>query len=203
MEILRPGAALPYAEALRIMEERRAGVAAGTLPEAIIACGHPPTVTLGRAYRGPDPPLPEGFALFRVDRGGEATYHGPGQVVCYPIVDLRPRGRNVRGHLRALEAAVLDVLAATGVAGRTIPGRTGVYVAERKIASIGIAVRGWVTTHGVALNVDPDLSHFRCIRPCGLDPEAMTSLRAVLSRPVDLASVEDVLVSALRARLGA
>jgi lipoate-protein ligase B len=126
-----------------------------------------------------------------VERGGDATYHGPGQLVGYPILALAPGERDLHALLRNLEQALVDTCAAVGAegAGRK-PGWTGVWIGERKVASIGIAVRRWVTFHGFALNVATDLARFRAIHPCGLDAAVMTSLTEALSRPVTLDEVK-------------
>ena len=152
------------------------------LPDVLLHLEHPPTFTLGKSSR------PEhlkndastlarmDFELHEVERGGSVTYHGPGQLVGYPIVDLRPRGRDVHRFIRQLEQVLIQALGVYGLDGQTREGWTGVWLGDRKIASIGIHVRHWITMHGFALNVSTDLAHFRLIDPCGLDSSVMTSL---------------------------
>ncbi len=160
---------------------------------------HPPVITLGRAAKRehllapPEDFARRGIEVYEVPRGGDVTWHGPGQLVGYPIVDLTARGRpDVRAFLRVVEASLADALAELGVAAETHEGSTGVFVAAsrpwRKIASIGIGVRGWVTWHGFALNVACDLAGFEAIVPCGLRGIQMTSLARELGRaaPPDL-----------------
>jgi lipoate-protein ligase B len=206
----------------RELVDRRA---ADDAPDTLLLCEHPHTVTLGRGLRdgaegGPDTlPGPDGTAVpvFRIERGGLATYHGPGQLVAYAIARLdRARG-GLDGFLRALEEAVIRTAADTGVAACRNPGATGVWARPEgtvpsgvrpaapslvKLASIGVAVRRWITYHGLALNVNTDLRFFRLIRPCGFDPEVMSSLAALLGRPVDLAHAKERLARHLTDLLG-
>ena len=163
---------------------------------------HAPVITLGRGARAEHLLLPRaelarrGVEVAACSRGGDVTWHGPGQLVGYPIVDLTPRGRDLHRYLRELEEVLIRTLAHFGVAGQRIPGKTGVWVGSAKIASIGIAVRRWVAWHGFALNLDPDLSGFAAIVPCGLHGVRMTSLAAELGRPVPRRAVEEVLIAA-------
>ena len=151
--------------------------------DLLLLMEHPPTYTLGRSSR-PQHLLAdaatlerEGIALYHIERGGSATYHGPGQLVGYPIVNLRNRDRDVHRFIRNLEQVLIGALAAFGVEAGARAGLTGVWVEEeKKIASIGIHVRQWITMHGFALNVAPDLRHFSWIQPCGFDSEVMTSM---------------------------
>ena len=163
---------------------------------------HPPVITLGRGGTVNSLRLPEatlaarGIPVHRVGRGGDVTYHGPGQLVGYPIVDLVPQGRDLHRFLRLLEETLLTTLAAFGLRGRRQPGCTGVWVDDAKIASIGIGVRHWVSWHGFALNVATDLRAFDTIVPCGLAGVSMTSMAALLGSPLPLAAVEAVLIDA-------
>ena len=188
----------------------------------VLLLEHTPVVTLGRSARPenllatPEELAARGIELHEAARGGDVTYHAPGQLVGYPIVDLAARDeRDVHVFLRRLEAALIEVLAGFGIASERVEGRTGVFVRrkapgerERKIASIGIGVRRWVTWHGFALNVSLDLSAFEVIVPCGLQGVDMTSLAAELERagcdvPADLdARVRVAVAAALRARWG-
>jgi lipoate-protein ligase B len=197
---------VPYRDALELqdkcVEARRAGAAA----DKLLLLEHPPVITLGRGARtdtllASDAELAaRGIEVHRVSRGGDITYHAPGQLVGYLILDLAARGeRDVHAFLRSIEAMLADALTELDVPTRTLSGYTGLFVQSdegapaaarpRKIASIGVGVRGWVTYHGFALNVDPDLSGFDAIIPCGLDFAEMTSIARELAAavPTDLA----------------
>jgi lipoyl(octanoyl) transferase len=196
---LRPGS-LSYRSALALQEElleRRLQEA----EDILILLQHPPVITLGRGAKEKNLLLPAaelarcGIDLERVGRGGDVTYHGPGQLVGYTIVDLEPLGRDLHRFLRLLEETLIDTLAAFGLAGKRIAGRTGVWVAGEKVASIGVGVRRWVSWHGFALNVSADLSGFAAIVPCGLSGVRMTSLERLLERTVPLPQVEEEIIS--------
>jgi len=163
---------------------------AGDIPDTLILVEHPPVVTVG--VEGDDgAAAASGLPVVTVERGGRATYHAPGQLVGYPIVDLAPRGRNVRGFIHEIEETVVRAIAEFGVVGRHLPGRRGVWVGEeRKIASVGVAVEGWVTFHGFALNVDLDLAPFYLFHPCGFSGPVMTSLARETGRPISVATVK-------------
>ncbi len=187
-------------DAMRAMvRERRAG----RIEDTLLLVEHPPVVTVG--VEGDDGgAVASGLPVVAVERGGHATYHGPGQLVGYPIVDLEARGRDVRRFVHDLEELVIRTIAPFDVPGAHEPGRRGVWVdGERKIASIGIAVDHWVTFHGFALNVDPDLSAFDRFRPCGFDGSVMTSLARETGRAVGLEEVRPPLIEAWEARFGA
>lgn len=197
---LSPGR-LDYQPALQLQQhllEQRPGQTCDTL----LLVEHPPTITLGRGGNAGNLRLPEatlaqrGIPVLRVGRGGDVTYHGPGQLVGYPIVDLAPWDRDLHRFLRLLEETLLTTLAAFGLIGRRCPGRTGVWVGEAKIASIGIGVRRWISWHGFALNVSTDLRAFDAIVPCGLAGVSMTSMETQLGRRIPLAEVEPVLIAA-------
>lgn len=189
------------------LQERAARAVEGGAPDELLYIEHPPTITLGRGS-SPQQMLASaaeladaGIAVVRTDRGGGATYHGPGQIVGYPIVDLRRRDLGVRAYLRALEAALVTALRDAGVDAYPRPGLTGVWTASGKVAAIGVAVRRGVTRHGFALNVAPDLGAFERIVPCGL-PEPVTSLERleIGARPAALQrAIADALAPALRA----
>jgi lipoate-protein ligase B len=146
--------------------------------DVIVVGEHERVVTLGRGVREVLPPLP--IPTVAIERGGQATWHGPGQLVAYPILSLAERRLSIRAYLHALEEAIVRAVATFGVVAGRREGATGVWIGEKKLASIGVAVRRWVTWHGLALNVAPDLSDFQWIRPCGFAPEVMTSLANVL-----------------------
>lgn len=139
--------------------------------------------------------------VVEVERGGDVTYHGPGQIVVYPVLALTGPERDLHAFLRNLEQAMIDALARFELASGREPGKTGVWIGSRKIASIGIACRRWVTFHGLALNVSTELSYFSRINPCGFDASIMTSMSRELSRPIDIADVKPVLAEQLAASL--
>jgi len=167
------------------------------IPDTLVLVEHPPVVTLGRAKTTAnlrvtrDELRARGIEFFEISRGGDATYHGPGQLVGYPIFDLRHHGRDVLHYCRRVEAVLIGTLAGFGLAGRAVPGKAGVWVGERKIASLGISLRRWVTFHGFALNVGVDLAGFEVIRPCGEEPEIMTSMAALLGHQLVMDAVRD------------
>ena len=185
-----------YTASLREMRELVRARRRGEIPDTLILVEHPPVVTVG--VEGDDGEAARsGLPVVPVERGGRATYHGPGQLVGYPIVDLEPRGRDVRRFVHEIEDVVIDGLAVTGIVAGHVAGRHGVWVnGERKIASIGIAVDHWVTLHGFAVNVDVDLAAFEQFHPCGLSGSLMTSLAKELGRPISVASVKPAFVAA-------
>lgn len=167
----------------------------GRVPDTLILVEHPPVVTLGRAKttanlrHTPEELRARGIEFFEISRGGDATYHAPGQLVGYPIFDLRQHGRDVLRFCRGVEAALIGALAGDGLRARSVPGKAGVWVGDRKIASLGVSLRRWVTFHGFALNVTVELQGFQVIRPCGEEPEVMTSMEALLKRPIAMDEV--------------
>src|SRR5947199_6178886 len=187
----RCGAALvPYQTAVAEMERRIAGLRAGGLPELVWLLEHPPLYTAGTSARPEDLLDPQRLPVYRSGRGGQHTYHGPGQRIAYVLLDLDrlERGRDVRCHVWRLEEWIIATLRRFNLKGERRDGRIGVWVVGRdgredKIAAIGVRVRHWVSYHGVALNVDPALEHFRGIVPCGIDPglsgHGVTSLAAI------------------------
>ncbi|MFO0933184.1 MAG: lipoyl(octanoyl) transferase LipB [Planctomycetota bacterium] len=185
----------PY-DAMHAAQERLVAARAdGTLPNLLLTGEHPPVVTLGRKTPGGFPATVGGIPVVVVERGGEATYHGPGQLVAYPIVHLTEARRDLHRFQRDLEEIGIRVCADFGLEAGRVEGKTGVWVGPKKIMSLGIAVRRWVTWHGLALNVGNDLAPFRAFNPCGLDGGVMTSLSDRLGRPV---TVADALPSLVR-----
>ena len=192
---------VPYGEALELQERVREARLERRGPDTLLLLEHPDVITFGRGATGAtgenvhlsEPELrAAGYDVFRVGRGGDVTWHGPGQLIGYPILDLAGRGRDVHVYLRRLEAVLIDVLGEFGIASRRREGYAGVWLDERcKIASIGVGLRRWVTIHGFALNVCCDLSRFDAIVPCGLRGVQMTSMTAVLGRDVALGAVAD------------
>ena len=177
-------APVPYEVALREMEERVAAIADGRAPELVWLLEHPPLYTAGTSADEADLIDRERFPVFRAGRGGQYTYHGPGQRVAYVMLDLKRRKPDVRAFVEDLEAWLIATLAEFNVTGELREGRVGVWVrrpekgftAEDKIAAIGVRIRKWVTFHGISLNVDPDLDHFTGIVPCGISQHGVTSL---------------------------
>ena len=172
---------VPYAAAVAEMEARAAAIRDGTAAELVWLLEHPPLYTAGTSARAEDLLDPDRLPVFRSGRGGQYTYHGPGQRVAYVLLDLNRHGRDVRCHVWRLEEWVIRTLARFGVHGERRDGRVGVWVArpdgdEDKIAAIGVRVRRWVSYHGVALNIAPDLSHYAGIVPCGMREHGVTSL---------------------------
>ncbi|MFN4217996.1 MAG: lipoyl(octanoyl) transferase LipB [Candidatus Bipolaricaulia bacterium] len=197
-----------YQEIWRLQKELVAQRQAGRIPDTLILVEHLPVFTVGRGGRpfsSPLTPLPSpskgreaGGEVFIVERGGDITFHGPGQLVGYPIIDLKNRGRDVHRFLRDLEEVLIRTLKDFSLDAQRRPGLTGVWVGSHKIASIGIAVQRWVSYHGFALNVSVDLRYFRMIRPCGLDGDVMTSMSALLNREVSVAAVKPYLLQRWR-----
>lgn len=193
---------VPYEFAVAAMEDRVARIAAGTAPEAIWLLEHPPLYTAGTSARPADLRDPDRFPVHAAQRGGQYTYHGPGQRVVYVMLDLGKRGRDVRCFVRQLEAWVIATLAEFNVQGEIRAGRIGVWVTrpdkprnaeghlqEDKIAAIGIRLRKWVSFHGISINLDPDLEHFGGIVPCGITDHGVTSL-VDLGLPVSMTDLD-------------
>lgn len=188
-------------------KERVAERLADAVPDTLLLGEHPPVITLGRGSHAEnllDPSIP----VVEIERGGDVTFHGPGQLIAYPILKLEGPYRDLHRYLRDLEEAVICTLADFGLEGERNPGLTGVWVLHPclgqrfKIASIGVAVKQWVTYHGLALNVSTDLGYYRQINPCGLDSQVMTSLEVLLGKPVEMAAVKQSLTRHLQALFG-
>ena len=194
-----------YDAAWALQRELVAARQAGAAPDTLLLLEHPPVITLGRAGEAahllgsPADLARRGVAFVESDRGGDITFHGPGQIVGYAIVDLGSRGRDLHRYLRDLEAVLIRALAEFGIRAARVDGLTGVWVGDAKVAAIGIRVSRWVTHHGFALNVDTDLSYFDLIVPCGIADKRVTSMEALLGRAVDRAEVEDALARAFEA----
>jgi lipoate-protein ligase B len=195
----------PYVEAWDLQRSLAAAVSQGAIPDSVVLLEHPPVITTGRRTGSEEVHVPEGarVEVVETDRGGKSTFHGPGQLVCYPILDLNRHGRDVRRYCRDLEEAVIRTLEPFALEATRIDGLTGVWLERppRKICSIGVHISRWVTTHGYALNVDLDPAPFNeWITACGLEDAAFTTMareleRAVLVddvRPAAVAALEDV-----------
>jgi lipoyl(octanoyl) transferase len=193
---------MPYAESLelqrRLVEERKAG----RIDDVLLLVEHPHVLTLGVRTGGgrghilvPDERLTSlGIDVFEAGRGGDITYHGPGQLVGYPIIDLKPDRCDVHRYVRDLEDVLIRTVADFGIAAGRVDGLTGVWAGDDKLAAIGVRISRWVTSHGFALNVTTDLDYFRLIVPCGIRDKGVTSMATLLKRRVTLAEVEPRLV---------
>lgn len=200
-----------YAEAVAAMEARAAAIADGLAGELVWLLEHPPLYTAGVSAKPGDLIDPNRFPVFESGRGGQFTYHGPGQRVAYVMLDLTKRRRDVRAFVAALEAWVIGALDAFNVTGEVREGRVGVWVQRRspggppredKIAAIGVKLRRWVSFHGISLNVEPDLDHFSGIVPCGITQHGVTSL-VDLGRPVTMEEADAALKASFRQMFGA
>jgi lipoyl(octanoyl) transferase len=198
---------VPYREAWDVQRSLAAAVSQGAIPETVIFLEHPPVVTLGRRTEEGElhvPPDAE-VDVVETNRGGKSTYHGPGQLVCYPILDLRLHGKDVKRYVRDLEEALIRTLASFGLDGTRVEGLTGVWLERppRKIASIGVHISRWVTTHGYALNVDLDPAPFTSwITACGLEDAAFTTMARELARPLTVDDVRPAAAAALEEVFG-
>lgn len=177
-------APVPYLDAVPTMEKRVADIAGGDISEHVWILEHPPLYTAGTSADASDLIDPDRFPVFKTGRGGQYTYHGPGQLVGYFMLDLKKRGRDVRAFVAGLEQLVIDTLVDLGVEADRRTGRVGVWVnipdgSEAKIAAIGVRIRKWVSYHGISININPDLSHFDGIVPCGISEHGVTSLEAL------------------------
>ena len=191
-----------YADAWAFQRSLVAARQAGRIEDVVLLVEHPPVITIGRGGRAAnilvsrDLLAAQGFDVHATERGGDVTYHGPGQLVGYPILDLGALDEDVVRYVRGLEAALIGTLERFGIAGARLRGYPGVWVGDAKVAAIGVAVKRRVTMHGFALNVAPNLDHFGVINPCGLG-KPVTSMARLLGRPVSLAEVQPVVVRSL------
>ena len=203
-----------YEDAVSFMEDRVAAILEGTADEAVWLLEHPPLYTAGTSAKPQDLTDPDRFPVYEAKRGGQYTYHGPGQRVVYVMLDLNKRGRDVRAFVQDLEAWVINTLASFGVTGHVREGRVGVWIErpekpplpdgrmrEDKIAAIGIRLRRWISFHGISINVEPDLEHFSGIVPCGISDFGVTSL-VDLGLPVTMDDLDMALRQSFDARLG-
>ncbi|MDA8707869.1 lipoyl(octanoyl) transferase LipB [Hellea sp.] len=188
---------VPYSDAVSFMETRAKQIAAGVAAEQVWLLEHPPLYSAGTSAKAADLVDPERFDVFESGRGGQYTYHGPGQRVGYVMLDLRKRGRDVAAFVRGLEQWIIDTLAEFDVTAERRCGRVGVWVAhangrEEKIAAIGVRLKKWVSFHGISINVSPNLSHFGGIVPCGIQEHGVTSLKA-MGTSADMAALDKAL----------
>lgn len=198
-----------YDRALDLQKDLHArAVADAAGPAYLVIVEHPPVITLGRRADAAHVLFSEeelakrGVALRQVDRGGDVTYHGPGQLVAYPIMRLTGARRNVHGYFRSLEQSVIDLLGEYGITAGRQDGLTGVWVGNEKVCAMGVAIRRWTTYHGLALNVNPDLGHFALITPCGIVGKGVTSMSRLLDRDVQMEEVADRYVRHFAAEFG-
>ena len=203
IEVRRLGV-VPYAEGLELQRELVERRKAGEISDQLLLLEHPPVITLGVKTRNdrshvvatPQAIEDEGVEVFESGRGGDVTYHGPGQLVGYPILDLRPDRCDVHRYVRDLEEVLIRTAATFGIAAGRMPGLTGAWVGDEKLAAIGVRIARWVTSHGFALNVSTNLSHFGLIVPCGITDKGVTSLEKLVARPVPMADVETAVTEA-------
>ena len=199
-----------YGEALELQRTLVEARRSGKIGDTLLLLEHPPVITLGARSRGArtnvvasgDALQAAGVAVHETGRGGDVTYHGPGQLVGYPIFDLRPDRQDVHQYVRDLEEVLIRAIARFGVEGVRVPGLSGVWVGaegrEAKVAAIGVRISRWITSHGFALNVTTDLTHFQLIVPCGIADRGVTSLEHLTGHAVPLADAEDAIVDAMR-----
>jgi lipoyl(octanoyl) transferase len=191
---------LPYPEAHARMVERLERRLAGDEPDSLLLLEHEPVFTVGRQRGAADSVLDPGdIPVIPVERGGNVTYHGPGQLVGYPIVALPPHRQDIHGYLRGLEDMLIGLLAGYGIAGARDPRNTGVWVGGQKICALGVAVRRWVTWHGFSVNLDPALDAYRRIHPCGMDSTLVTRVVDHAAAPPQLSALRDATATAFRA----
>lgn len=173
----------------------------GEIEDTLLLLEHPPTITIGKSGKlenvlvSQEQLASEGISLFFTDRGGDVTYHGPGQMVAYPIIDLRNRGRDIHRYVNELEEVVIRTLADFSIAAHRDGGHAGVWVKEGEIAAIGLSVKRWITMHGIALNVNSNLEHFSLINPCGFSDRTATSISKLLSKNIPMEEVSQRFIS--------
>ena len=196
---------VPYEEALQLQKSLVEARKAGRIPDQLLLLQHPPVITLGVKARSDrshvlatDSELAsQGVEFFETGRGGDVTYHGPGQLVGYPILDLKPDRCDVHQYVRDLEEVLIKVAADFGVSAGRVGGLTGVWVELEKLAAIGVRISRWITSHGFAFNVATNLDHFQLIVPCGITDRGVTSLERLLGRDVPMSLVEDAAIRAM------
>ena len=206
VSVIRASAPVDYPDALAFMEARASAIATHDAPEALWLLEHPPLYTAGTSAKSADLIEPDRFPVYEAGRGGQYTYHGPGQRVAYLMLDLRKRGRDVRCFVSGVEQIVIDALAEFDVVAERKAGRVGVWVThpdgcEEKIAAIGVRIRRWVSFHGLSVNVAPNLSHFSGIVPCGISEHGVTSLSA-LGKSADMPTFDAALLRAFTRSFG-
>jgi lipoate-protein ligase B len=190
-----------YGEAYRLQKKLHRQRLKGDIPDTLLLLEHPPTVTIGRSGSlenilvSREQLIQEGISLFFIGRGGDVTYHGPGQLVGYPIMDLSRRGKDIHRYVHALEEVLLRTLKDFSIFANRDDSHAGVWVDEEEVAAIGLSIRRWVTMHGFALNINPNIKHFSLINPCGFSNRKATSMSQILGREVDMEEVAKRLVA--------
>ena len=190
---------MDYAEAHRLQKELQAKRISGEIDDTVLLLEHPPVLTMGRSAKeqhilaAPEVLAARGISVHEVGRGGDVTYHGPGQLVAYPIIDLKPDRRDVRKYMWSLEETMIRTCADLGLAATRVEGLNGAWIGNRKVGAVGVRISRWVTMHGLALNANSDLMHFELIVPCGIQDKTVTSLSAELGRTVSAADLVDPL----------
>ena len=188
-----------YAEAHRLQKELQAKRISGEIGDTVLLLEHPPVLTMGRSAKeqhvlaAPEVLAARGISVHEVGRGGDVTYHGPGQLVAYPIIDLKPDRRDVRKYMWSLEETMIRTCADFGLSATRVEGLNGAWVGDRKVGAVGVRISRWVTMHGLALNANSDLTHFDLIVPCGIQDKKVTSLSAEIGRTVFATDVIDPL----------
>jgi lipoyl(octanoyl) transferase len=205
LEVRRLGV-ISYAEGLELQKTLVEQRKAGSISDQLLLLEHPPVITLGVKSRNdrshivasPDLLAAEGVEVFETGRGGDVTYHGPGQLVGYPIIDLKPDRCDVHQYVRDLEDVMIRIAASFGVTAARIPGLSGAWVGDEKLAAIGVRIARWVTSHGFAFNVNTTLSHFDLIVPCGIRDKGVTSLGRLIGKHIPMNEVEDACIESFR-----
>jgi len=188
-----------YADAHRLQKELQAKRISGEIGDTVLLLEHPPVLTMGRSAKeqhvlaAPEVLAARGISVHEVGRGGDVTYHGPGQLVAYPIIDLKPDRRDVRKYMWSLEETMIRTCADFGLSATRVEGLNGAWVGDRKVGAVGVRISRWVTMHGLALNANSDLTHFDLIVPCGIQDKKVTSLSAEIGRTVFATDVIDPL----------
>jgi len=186
---------IDYAEAHRLQKELQRKRVGGEVGDIVLLLEHPPVLTMGRSAKAqhvlaaPELLAARGIRVHEVGRGGDVTYHGPGQLVAYPIIDLKPDRKDVRKYVASLEETMIRTCADFGLAAGRVEGLNGAWIGERKVGAVGVRISRWVTMHGLALNVSSDLRHFEMIVPCGVQDKGVTSLSAELGRTVHVSDL--------------
>jgi len=199
--VLCPLGLIDYAEAYHIQKKLWSQKLEGQAVDAVLLLEHPPTITIGKSGKlenlvvAREELAKEGLSLFFTDRGGDITYHGPGQLVVYPIIDLKNRGKDIHRYIHDLEEVVIQTLADLSIEARRDKRNVGVWVGNDKIAAIGVSIRKWITMHGLALNVNPTMEHFSLINPCGIPDGGVTSISKLLCHDVPVEMVSERLVA--------
>ena len=197
---------IPYAEGLEIQKQLVEQRRAGEIPDQLLLLEHPPVITLGVKTRNdrsnivaaPSTLVAEGVEVYESGRGGDVTYHGPGQLVGYPIIDLKPDRCDVHRYVRDIEEVMIRTAASFGIEASRLAGLTGAWVGNEKLAAIGVRIARWITSHGFAFNVNTALNHFDLIVPCGISDKGVTSLQKLVGREVPMVEVEDAVELAFR-----